>query len=504
MSPLNKNVRSLIQYSLEELYFFIILKTIESFKFINLIQTVKRSKIMMIITKPSFVIAVVAVLFFSMIGISYQQPPFFDYEEGLKCIDYEATENTITIDCDHASFGDVISTITNQSILEKLEEDGEYLLKANLRVTDDVTFEMTSNEDDNLRYLKIAGAHGIIVHGRILINGVTITSWDTSTNDVVQQDRSGSVGRGYIQFDASEGSEITNSEFAYLGYNELGRRGFDLHGQESSRFGYGPTRDMEIRDSEFHHMWRAFYSTAAYDITIDGNEYHHNLNYAVDPHSGTHDMNITNNWIHHNPIGIICSVNCYNILIDGNKVEENKRAGIFFSRNMSDSIARNNHINNATSGIIVSESSNNQIYNNTIEATNSEGILLFNPSEPPYDGWAEDNLVYNNTILSSPTGISSTRSYDNILENILFSNITSSEYLLTGDSSMIIVDRDFDNALIAEGGSATDNLVEIAHSGTIEVAEINDQGIAERNFYNTDNEPYRKRLSDGDSIIVNS
>ena len=460
---------------------------------------------MMIIPKASFAIAAVAVLFFSMNSISYQQPPFFDIEEGTQCIDYEAAENTITIDCDYASFGDVIRTIYDQSVLEKLEEDGEYLLKANLRVADGGTFEMTSNEDedDNLQYLKIAGENRIIVHGRILINGVKITSWDASSNDVVQQDSNGSVRRGYIQFDASEGAEIINSEFAYLGYNELGRRGFDLHGEGASRFGYGPSGNMVIRDSEFHYMWRAFYSTGAYNITIDGNEFHHNLNYAVDPHSGTHDMNITNNWVHHNPIGVICSLNCSNILIEGNKVENNIRAGIFFSRNMSDSIARNNQIYNATSGIIVSESSNNLIYDNTIEAATSEGILLFNPPEQD-DGLAEDNLVYNNTIIDSENGISATRSHDNILENILFSNITSSEYLLTRNSSIVIVDRDFDNVLIVEGGSATDNLVEIVDSGTIEVTEINDQGVSGRNFYNTDNEPYRKRLSNGENIIVNS
>jgi len=258
---------------------------------------------------------------------------------------------------------------------------------------------------------------------------------------------------------------------------------------------------MEIRGSKFHHMWRAFYSTGAFNITIDGNEYHHNLNYAVDPHSGTHDINITNNWVHHNSIGIICSVNCTNILIEGNKVENNIRAGIFFSRNMTDSIVRNNQIYNATSGIIVSESSNNQIYNNTVEAASSEGILLFNPSEPD-DGLTEDNLVYNNTIFGSVTGINATRSYNNILENIKFSNITSSEYLLIRNSSIIVVDRDFDNDLITEGGSATDNLVEIAYSGTIEVTEVNDQGIPERSFYNTDGEPYRKRLSNGENIIV--
>jgi parallel beta-helix repeat protein len=460
---------------------------------------------MIIIPKSSFATAAVAFLFFfSMTSISYQQLPFFDFEEGVECIDYDAAENTIAIDCDHASFGDVIRTINDQSVLEKLEQDGEYLLKANLRVADGMTFEMTSNEDDNLQYLKIAGANGIIVHGRILIDGVKITSWDASSNDVVQQDRDGSVGRGYIQFDASEGSEIINSEFAYLGYNELGRRGFDLHGEGASRFGYGPSSDMVIRDSKFHHMWRAFYSTGAYNITIDGNEYHHNLNYAVDPHSGTHDMNITNNWVHHNSIGIICSLNCSNILVEGNKVEDNIRAGIFFSRNMTDSIARNNQIYNATSGIIVSESRDNQVYDNTIEAATSEGILLFNPSELDDGGFTEDNLVYNNTILSSATGINAIRSYDNILEKNTFSNIASSEYLLSRNSSIIIVDRDFDNVLITEGGSATDNLVEIAYSGTIEVTEINNQGITERDFYNTDNEPYRKRLSNGDNIIVNS
>ena len=456
---------------------------------------------MMIIRKRYFVTITVAVLFFSMTGISYQQLPFLENEQGLECISYEAAENTITIDCDSASFGDLISTIYNRSVLEKLEKDGEYLLKANLRVADGTSFDMTSS--DGVQYLKIAGANGIIVHGKILIDGVKITSWNTSSNDVVQQDGSGSIVRGYIQFVAGEGSEIKDSEFAYLGYNELGRRGFDLFGDGTSRFGYGPTHDMQIRDSKFHHMWRAFYSTGAYNITIDGNEYHHNLNYAIDPHSKSHDINITNNWVHHNPIGIICSVNCNNILIEGNRVEDNMKAGIFFSRNMTNSIARDNYVKNATSGIIVSESSNNHIHNNTIEAATSEGILLFNPSEPD-DGLTVNNLVYNNTISISDTGINATRSYDNILENILFSDITSSQYLLTQNSSIIIVDRDFDNALIAEGGSATNNLVEIVYSGTIEVTETNDQGVAEKTIYNTDIQAYRKSLSNGDNIIVNS
>src|SRR3712207_570466 len=153
-----------------------------------------------------------------------------------------------------------------------------------------------------------------------------------------------------------------------------------------------------IRGSKFHDMWFAFYSNGAYNIVIDGNEYYNNIKYTVDPHSATHDMNITDNYIHHNRIGIICSLDCYNILIDGNTVYHNTEYGIFFSRNMHDSIARNNYVYNSTTGIMVSESPNNQIYNNMIEGTTLRGIRLFNPILAD-DGLTQGNLVYNNTII---------------------------------------------------------------------------------------------------------
>ena len=308
----------------------------------------------------------------------------------------------------------------------------------------------------------------------------------------------------------SEGGFVHDSEIAYLGYQDFGRRGFDL-------FGDGPSHDLEIRGSKFHDMWFAFYSNGAYSITVDGNEYYNNIKYALDPHSGTHDMSITNNWLHHNPIGVICSDRCYDILIEGNLVEHNTDYGIFFSRNMHDSIARNNHVYNTTSGITVSESPNNQIYNNTIEAATSQGIRLFNPDIPD-DGSTEGNIVYNNVISSSENGIRSTRSHDNILENNRFSDIESSEYRL-GNSSMIIRAQHFDDTVISQEGSETDSQVEIVDSGIIQVTEgandgeedgdgeddeEGDEEEDEASSYNTDDEPYRRTLSDGDSITVNS
>lgn len=393
-----------------------------------------------------------AILLFLLTGlISFEQYHIrFTAEAGVDaCIDFDQTENTIKVNC-NASFLNIVQTINDPKILENLE-NGEYLLNATLEVADDITFEMNSSGagGDNLRYLKIAGENGIIVYGKILIDGVKITSWNISSNNTIPQNMNGNISRGYIQFAASEGSQIINSEFGYLGDVEPGRRGFDLLGDGDGE----PSHDMVIRGSKFHDMWFAFYSNGAYNIVIDGNEYYNNIQYTVDPHSATHDMNITNNNIHHNRIGVICSLDCYNILIDGNKLDHNREYGIFFSRNMHDSIARNNHVYNSSTGIMISESPNNEIHNNTIEQATSHGIRLFNPILPD-DGFTEGNLVYNNTIISSQNGIVATRSHDNIVQNTTFSDIESSEYRLSGDSS-IILGQQFDNASISHDASAT-------------------------------------------------
>src|SRR5215210_9540046 len=73
--------------------------------------------------------------------------------EGGACIAYDQSENTININCD-ASFLDVVQAINDPEILEGLG-DGEYLLNANLQVSDGTTFEMTSS-GDGLQSLKIA------------------------------------------------------------------------------------------------------------------------------------------------------------------------------------------------------------------------------------------------------------------------------------------------------------------------------------------------------------
>jgi hypothetical protein len=473
---------------------------------------------MMIIPKAFFITATAAILIFSMTGVSYQQVQLlFDDEEVAveedeeeevaveedeeeevaveedeeeeACIDYEAAENTITINC-NASFLDVVQAINDPEILEELEEEGQYLLNANLQVDDGVTFAMTSDED-GLQYLKIAGANGIIVQGRIEISGIIITSWDTETDSPVSQTETGSVPRAFITLRVSEGGYIEDSEVAYLGYAEPSRRGIDLGESEE-----GPSHDFAIRNSRIHDNWMGFYSSGAYNIAIDGNEFYDNIKYAIDPHTGTHNMTVSNNKVYNNKdIAVICSLDCYDIIFERNEVYNNAGSGLMFSRATHDSTIRNNLIYNQYGSaypISISESQNNEIYGNNI-SNSSGGISLHNPLELDEDGMSSDNRIYNNTFDDVQSAIRAVASSDNTFSTNMFGNVTDFHYIMTSDASMDIENQIFDMANVR--GVSGANTLSIRDSGTIIIDNTID--------HDTDIEPYTAVLS-GQSININS
>jgi hypothetical protein len=96
------------------------------------------------------------------------------------------------------------------------------------------------------------------------------------------------------------------------------------------------------------------------------------------------------------------------------------------------------------------------------------------------------------------------------VQNTTFSDIDSDEYRLLEDSSLKIIGQQFDNTVISgDDEVVAGNLVEIVYSGTIEVIEgevdeDDDDDEQEGDTYNTDNEPFRIVLGDGDTITVNS
>jgi poly(beta-D-mannuronate) C5 epimerase len=240
-------------------------------------------------------------------------------------------------------------------------------------------------------------AYIIDVHGSLKIDSVKITSWDPTTNyyAITNGSRTGSGVFIFgaprpsiiVQNNATGTTDITNSEIAYLGYEQGKHKG----GSGLSYY-YGGDGSI-IRNDDIHHVYFGLYTFGVGHMLIENNIIRNSGHYGLDPHTGTHDMIIRYNMVYNNNgSGIICSLNCYNILIENNKVHDNTGDGIDFSRNMYNSIARNNIIYNEPAGVFVSRSHSNQIYNNTV-SNSGNGINV--------NSGSTDNKLYRNTLMNS-------------------------------------------------------------------------------------------------------
>jgi parallel beta-helix repeat protein len=322
------------------------------------------------------------------------------------CISYNPTARTITVSCASARLSDVFNQLHDNSILTKQSSPGTWFLNANLVIAKGATFHIDSTDTKWLKIsskvtrstdVAIAPAYWIDVHGSLKIDSVKITSWDPTTNYYAITNGS-RTGSGVFIFGAPRPSivvennatgttDITNSEIAYLGYEEGKHKG----GSGLSYY-YGGDGSV-IRNNIIREVYFGLYTFGVGHMIVENNIIRNSGHYGLDPHTGTHDMIIRNNIVYNNNgSGIICSLNCYNILIENNKVHDNAGDAIDFSRNMYNSIARNNIVYNEPSGVFVSQSHNDQIYNNTIYKSRS-GINV--------NSGSSNNKIFGNTISNS-------------------------------------------------------------------------------------------------------
>jgi mannuronan 5-epimerase len=419
------------------------------------------------------IILLCSMMCFAFVGTSFT--PFHAANAVASCVSYDSATNTIFITCD-AHFADVKRQIPGSSVL-KSQGTGNYILNAKIIVNDGATFSMSSSE---LKWLKISGQNSITVYGKIIFDGVKITSWSTTSNSIIDENTEGTIPRAWILLYGSEGGHIRNSEIAHLGYetSTTGRGGLEL--QRSSH-------GFEISNSKFHHMWLAFYSNGAYNVTINSNDYHDNLFYALDPHTGTHGMQITNNQVHDNKgFGIICSLNCYDILIEGNDVYNNGNAGIMLSRNTYNSEVTNNKVHDHPSnyGIFVSQSPNNQIHDNIL-TRNMYGIYV-------KESTSTGNNIEHNTVDGAKYGMVFSKATSNTATNNAFDGVSSYEYFLTSDAKLTIDSQEFSSTEIR--GQTGTNYATIQNSGKIKVGQ---------DVIDTNTNPYTASLSSA-TITVDS
>ncbi len=298
------------------------------------------------------------------------------------CINYNPSTRTISASCSSARLTAIDNKLHDGSILVKQSTNGVWFLNANLVIAKGATFHIDSTDTKWLKIsskvtrgagvAKIAPAYIIDIHGILKIDSVKITSWDPTTNYYAITNGS-RTGSGVFIFGAPRPSivvennatgttDITNSEIAYLGYEQGKHKG----GSGLSYY-YGGDGSI-IRNNVY-----GLYTFGVGHMIIENNIIRNSGHYGLDPHTGTHDMIIRYNMVYNNNgSGIICSLNCYNILIENNKVHDNTGDGIDFSRNMYNSIARNNIIYNEPTGVLVSQSHSNQVYNTVSQIVEME------------------------------------------------------------------------------------------------------------------------------------
>ena len=426
------------------------------------------TKICYVIARVSLMLLILIVFSVSPSALAQDASVPLSFSTNSNCIEYDSKERIITIMCDSANLTDIHNQLRNSDVLEKAESlpSGQvWLLDAGIIIKNGATLYINSTDtswlkivapdrgiasdvrDDKENY--VGKANGIEVYGSLKIDSVKMTSWDLSLNNYAVNDGKRSLkGTEYevqlgsprpfisVERQATGTTDITNSEIAYLGYEE------GVGGGPVVGLTYFGGNGSVIKNNNIHHLHFAFYSNGVRNITIENNHVHNNGQYGLNPHTGTHDLIIRNNVIHNNVgQGIICSLECHNITIEGNKVYRNEGAGIMFSRNMQHSIARNNTVFDETECIFVSDSHSNQIYNNTVSRC-SAGLYL--------KAGSTNNTLHDNIVMNSEKGILvDNESLNNkFYRNTIKSNSTQSAVFLDSDYYGRISDREIRHWLL--------------------------------------------------------
>ena len=361
------------------------------------------------------------------------------------CITYTPSTRTITVSCTSVSMTEIYNKLQDNNVLSKQSSpqggsSNIWFLDANLIIAKGATFHIDSTNTKWLKIsskvtrgagsAKIAPAYILDVHGSLKIDSVKITSWDPTTNyyAITNGSRTGDITHPgaprpsiVVENNATGTTDITNSEIAYLGYEQGQHKG----GSGLSYY-YGGDGSI-IRNNDIHHVYFGLYTFGVGHMIIENNIIRNSGHYGLDPHTGTHDMIIRNNKVYdNNGTGIICSLNCYNVLIENNKVHNNAGEGLDFSRNMYNSIARNNIIYNEPAGIFVSRSHSNQIYNNTVSASGN-GIYV--------NSGSTNNKMYGNTLMNS-------KSHAILINNGSNGNTFYSNKIVSANKEGLEIDQD--------------------------------------------------------------
>ncbi|MDQ1284283.1 MAG: LysM protein [Patescibacteria group bacterium] len=335
-------------------------------------------------------------------------------------VNYEAASNTIFV----RQSGSVATLsrirlalpLANRNLLEQTAA-GEWILRANLYVGQDVTLVLDGSE---VKYMKLKSDDTGFVwvrsqNGNILISNTKITSWDEKAG---APDMEYASGRAYITAKSSGRMDVVNSEIAYLGYAGLPKRGGPFGGSYgiSWKNNNNAFRDRlltgVVTGNKFHHNYFGLYTFGVTGMLIRSNEAYENIEYGLDPHDDSNNMLIAENKAYRNGNhGIIISRRCFQNAIIGNESYDNRLHGIMLDRQSDNNLVQGNEVYGNVDGIVVYDSDNNVVLENDARG-NEKGVRL--------NAGSSGNFVRGNDFSDNSRGI---YIYDQSAKNTLVKNV---------------------------------------------------------------------------------
>ena len=262
---------------------------------------------------------------------------------------------------------------------------GQWVLGASLEVLPGASVRIAAPEATWLKLRSEANDFVTVkvLGGTLNIEGTCVTSWDPAESkaDVLEDD-----GRSFLL--ARDGGQmlVDWSELRFLGHGVI-----ESYGLSWRTAGAGG----QITHSVVSHLHFGLYSYEIDGLKITDNEFHDNLLYGVDPHTGSRNLVIERNVVHDNgKHGIILAEDCTDSVIRDNVVYRNAHHGIvLYQRSDRNTIENNETFRNVAQGINVNESADNVVRGNRVYENGESGIGVGQTSMR--------NVVENNEIRSN-------------------------------------------------------------------------------------------------------
>ncbi|GAA5114359.1 NosD domain-containing protein [Pseudonocardia adelaidensis] len=262
---------------------------------------------------------------------------------------------------------------------------GEWLLGADLAVLTGASLKIGAPD---VRWLKLSSTPERFVSvqaqgGRLDITGSCVTSWDDEQSRV---DVDHTDGRAFLL--ASDGAQmtITQAELRHLGHGDV--ESYGLSWRTAGTVG-------SITDSTVSHLYYGLYTHEVAGLQVLDNEFHDNVLYGIDPHTGSTGLRIEGNTVHDNgKHGIILAEDCTDSVIRDNVVYRNAHHGIVLYLHSDRNLVEGNEtFANTAQGINVNESGANTLRDNRVYDNGESGIGI---TQTGHGNTVEGNQVRGN------------------------------------------------------------------------------------------------------------